>query len=84
MGTITKTVEVKTCDLCNCREDEEDEVIRKCNMCGKDFCCQCGEIYCGQIGLEDYEHLQLCKNCLKKIVKYKENFEEKKEIIEYS
>lgn len=84
MGIITKTVEVKTCDLCNNREDEDQEVIRKCNMCGNDFCCQCGEVYVGQIGLPGYECLTLCKKCLKKIVKFKEEFEdEETEISEY-
>ena len=76
MGTITKTVEVKTCDICNCREDEAEEVIRQCNMCGRDFCCQCGEIYVGQIGLEEFGTLQLCKECLKKIVKYKTEYDD--------
>ncbi len=84
MGIITKTVKVKTCDICNCREDEDEEVIRRCSMCGKDFCCQCGEVYVGQIGLEGYECLTLCKNCLKKIVKFKEEFEdEETKISEY-
>ena len=75
MAIVTKTVEVKVCDICGNREDVNDEVVRKCKMCGKDFCSECGEIYTGQIGLKGYGYLSLCKDCLEKIVKFKDDEE---------
>jgi hypothetical protein len=79
MAIVTKTVEVKVCDICGAREDLADDVIRKCSHCGKDFCSECGEIYVGQIGSVDPGVIWLCKNCVDEIVKFKDDDEDDEE-----
>ena len=70
---VTKTIEVEEiyCDVCG--KETDPRAIRKCDICKKDFCEKCGDVFVGLLR-DGTKSLNICLNCFDK---YKEKESDK-------
>lgn len=64
---IEKIIEVIKCDFCE--TTEYDDNIQKCDICGRDYCSDCGTMFAPDNYHETIENIHICKKCYKKVFK---------------
>ena len=64
---IEKTIEVVKCDFCETTENDDD--IQKCDICGRDYCSDCGTMFAPDNYHATIENIHICKKCYKKVFK---------------
>ena len=64
---IEKTIEVVKCDFCETTDDDDN--IQKCDICGKDYCSDCGTMFAPDNYHATVDNIHICKKCYKKVFK---------------
>ena len=64
---IEETTYVVKCDFCETTDDDDN--IQKCDICGKDYCSNCGTMFVPDDYNATIENIHICKKCYKKVFK---------------
>lgn len=64
---IEKTIEVVKCDFCETTDDDDN--IQKCDICGKNFCSNCGTMFVPDDYYAATDNIHICRKCYKKLFK---------------